>query len=123
MKRALIALASLTATAAAIVIWERSKWTHERDAQCASASSLIAAGAPRHQIIEVLGNASVEYRRSEWPEIERHFGGAPETEKLRDIRHRLDDRGRLLVYSRSNSIMFLYLNAEGRALHASCFLQ
>jgi hypothetical protein len=123
MKRAAIAVAVLIATAAGLVIWERSKWTQDRDVQCVAARPLIGAAGPRQQVIDVLGKPSIEYGRADWPEIVKQFGSAQKGDKLRDINERLSDHGRLLVYSRSNSIMFLYLDAGGRTSHASCFLQ
>jgi hypothetical protein len=123
VKSAGILIGVFIATAVGFVIWERSRWTKERGAQCASAQPLISASAPKQRVFEVLGRASLEYGRADWAEIEKHFGSAQQGEKVNDISSRLHDRGRLLVYSRSNSIMFLYLDPAGRASHASCFLQ
>ena len=111
MKRAAIAGAVLLAITILLVTWERSKWIQQRNAQCDSAAPLIRDTASRQQITDALGKPSSEYGREDWPDIERHFSTAQQGDKLRDISQRLHDRGRLLVYSRSNSIMFLYANA------------
>jgi hypothetical protein len=116
-------VAGVIVGAVGLVTWERSKWLRERDAQCASARALIAAATQKDRVIDTLGKPSTEYGRTDWSEIERHFAGTRQDDKLADIRERLHHQGRLLVYSRSNSIMFLYLNSQGRASHASCFLQ
>jgi hypothetical protein len=84
---------------------------------------LITGAATKPQVVDALGDASVEYTRADWTEIEKHFGATQNSEKASDISRWLHERGRLLVYSRSNSIMFLYLSPDGRASHASCFLQ
>ena len=84
---------------------------------------MITGAATKPLIVDALGDASVEYTRADWADIEKHFGATQNSEKARDISRRLHERGRLLVYSRSNSLMFLYVGQDGRASHASCFLQ
>lgn len=82
----------------------------------------VRAAAAKEDVIRQLGNPSVEYDRAEWPVIEKHFGSA-EGKKVQDIRRWLHERGRLMVYSGSNSVMLLYVDPNGKASHASCFLQ
>jgi hypothetical protein len=117
-----ILIAVLIVAAAGFVVWQRKSWTQDRDAQCAAARPLTAAMASRSQVIGTLGEPSSEYGRADWAALEKHFGRSQEP-KLADIRERLPEGGRLLVYSRSHSIMFLYMDGSERALHATCFLQ
>jgi hypothetical protein len=77
----------------------------------------------REEVVGRLGAPSVEDGFEDLPELEKQFGSAQTTEKTRDLRQQLQQQERVMIYSRSNSIMFLYLDAKGRASHASCFLQ
>ena len=113
----------MVAAAVVLILLERSIWTRDRDTQCEAAQPLIAAGVHKQRVLDTIGQASVEYALTDWPEIEKHFGSDPNRAKMTDIKHRLHERGRLMVYSRSNSIMFVYMSSDGRALHASCFFQ
>jgi hypothetical protein len=124
LKRIAIAAGMMLVVAAAMAIWQRSAWIKEMETQCESATPLVSAGTVRNDLIRKLGNPSVEYGYADWPVIERNFGSQDaESAKTSDIRRWLQERGRLMVYSRSNSIMFLYLDADGKASHVSCFLQ
>jgi hypothetical protein len=112
--------AVLLAAVIVLAVSQRLKWARDRDAQCETARPLIAAGAPRDQVVDTIGSAA-EFTLADWSEIERQFGG--HAKAMTDIRQRLQERGRVIVYGQSNSIMFVYFNSEGRASHASCFLQ
>ncbi len=81
----------------------------------------VRVNAQKQDVVQKLGKPSVEYGRADWPTIEKEFGTVEE--KARDIDQWLREEGRLLVYSRSNSIMFVYFDKESKASHVSCFLQ
>jgi len=120
MKTVVICSAVIITAVVSMIAWERSTWTRERDAQCKAVEPLVTARATRQQILDAIGQAA-EFELTDWSRIEEQFGGT--ATKMTDIKQRLRERGRLMVYSQSNSIMFIYLDSDGRALHASCFLQ
>jgi hypothetical protein len=119
VKAAAIFIVCAFAAVAALIAWERSKWVHERDAQCASASPLVTKRAMKQDVLIALGPATSEYGFADRSKIAKQF--APQ--QAADIQQRLNERDRLMVYSQSNSMMFVYLDQDDRAVHASCFLQ
>ena len=120
MRVLVIGIAILLA-ATVIIFWERSQWTRDRDAQCEAVQPLVAAHAQKNDLFKAIGAPTSEEGLADWSRIEKAFGG--NNSKIADIKQHLREGGRLLIYSRSNSIMFVYLDSDGRAVHASCFLQ
>jgi|ERR671922_1349987 hypothetical protein len=124
MKRVLMFAVGLMILGIAAVAWERSRWLREMREQCDAAQPLLSVSANRDDVIRKLGSPSVEYTHRDWSTIERNFGNRDgSTDKIRDIREKLRDDGRMMVYSRSNSIMFMYFDNNGQVGSVSCFLQ
>lgn len=102
-----------------IALSYRHQWNREARAQCDAAQPLVAATATREQVERSIGAPTVAYGREDLTEIHRHFAGPKEA----DIQAKLPEGGRVLVYSKSNSIMFVYLTSDGKACDMRCFLQ
>lgn len=106
-----------------VLIWgfvERSRWVREMNAQCNAARPLVSRQATKDEVLRELGQ-TVERTKSELPALERVFAGTPP--KLASIRQGLQGSGTVLIYSRSSSIMLVFLDPSARAVKAECFLQ
>jgi len=104
-----------------VALWYRHAWLQEMHAQCASATPFVDRHAEREQVIGTLGEPSSEHSASDLAWLTRAFGeGSPKTAALQA---NLRGATALLLYSRSNSVMFVYLDGEKRAIKAECFLQ
>jgi hypothetical protein len=120
MKRAVWVLLIAVLLFVAIAFGYRWQWLSEARAQCSAAEPLIAVRASEEQIVRSIGKPSgAALSRGDWGEIHREFAGPKEA----DIQERLPQGGSVLVYSKSNSIMFVYLDADGKARDVRCFLQ
>ena len=119
MKKAAWALLIAVLALLAIALGYRHQWQREARAQCNAVQPLVAATATKEQIERSIGTPTVAYGREDSVEIHRHFGGPKEA----DIQAKLPEGGRVLVYSKSNSIMFVYIGADGKARDLRCFLQ
>jgi hypothetical protein len=118
-----IGVALCVVTASALIMWERSGWIADMNAQCASAMPLVRNSAARDDVARTLGGQYIEYASEDLPKLQKQFGSAQNGEKIADITRWLEHDGHLWVYSKSRSIMFLYLSSAGTATHVSCFLQ
>jgi hypothetical protein len=103
--------------------WYRAKWLSEAETLCRGADELVESRASRQKVVAELGVPSTEFGPQDWSSIERAFGSASGGAKVADVKKRLEPSGRLLVYSTSNAVMFVYLNGNQQITHASCFLQ
>ena len=57
----------------------------------------------------------------EVPKLVRMFGAS--SEEAESINRNLHPGQQVVVYSESNSVMLIFLDSEGRAFRAECFLQ
>jgi len=113
-------IGALAAVVGLVSLAERSQWIRERDALCASAKPLVEHRAPKDDVFRRLGQTD-EYGAPELGPLERAFGsGSPKAKTLRSHVH---DPDTVLVYSQSNSIMFVFMERGVSARSAECFLQ
>ena len=111
---------ALVAAVGLLSLAERSRWIRERDALCASAKPLVDRRAPKDDVFRLLGQTN-EYRASELESLESAFErGSPKANRLRS---QLQGADSVLVYSQSNSVMFVFLDRGASARSAECFLQ
>ena len=118
-----IAIAAVTVVLVLVVYSERGKWESARQALCKTAEPAVKDRATRQQVLERVGPATVEYTSGDLAALEQDFGPAAQTDKVRDANAWLAKGGRVLVYSRNDAVMFIYVNAEDRAQEAKCYLQ
>ena len=111
----------LLAGIAAVGVYERESWLRQVRAQCQAAAPLVQQHAPRQTILNVLGAEAGEYDPAQAAWLIAQFGAS--SPKGRDLAASLTGSSRVLVYSQSNSVMFVYLDAQLRATRAQCFLQ
>jgi hypothetical protein len=110
----------LVATVGLVGLVERSRWIREKDALCAGAKPLVDRRAPKDDVFRLLGQTD-EHRASELASLEAAFDRA--SPKAESLRHQLQGSDTVLVYSQSNSIMFVFLDRGVTARSAECFLQ
>ena len=116
----LVSIVLLTGVAA-VAVRERWRWLGEPDAQCEAARPLVQERASRDAILHGIEGLSGEYGSADARWLITQFG--ERSDKGRDIASNLTGSNRLLLYSRSNSVMFVYLDDHSRAIRAQCFLQ
>ena len=104
-----------------VAAWHRQEWRQEMHAQCAAASPLVNRHAQREDVIDILGRPSSEHAASELADLAHAFG--EDSPKAAALRANLRGSNTLLLYSRSNSVMFVYLGGDKRTIGAECFLQ
>ena len=102
------------------MVFERQRWLREARTQCAAAEPLVGRRAARADVILALGPAR-EYQAADLAELLEEF--ARTSPKGEDLASDLSTGSTLLLYSGSNSLMFLYLDDQHRASLAHCFLQ
>jgi hypothetical protein len=116
----LVSIVLLTAIAA-FGVHERRRWLRDADALCEAAAPLVQNRAPREAILYTIGSPSGEYGSAKVTSLIDKFGVS--SEKGRDLASNLKAQSRLLLYSRSNSVMFVYVDGQSHAVRAQCFLQ
>ena len=104
-----------------VALWYRHGWLQEMHGQCASAAPSVDRHAQREQVIGALGEPSSEHDASDLTGLSHAFGET--SPKAAALRMNLRGATTLLLYSRSNSVMFVYLDGAGSATKAECFLQ
>lgn len=117
------ALVFFLVTVLGIVAWalaDAHSWRVERDALCAAAAPLVARRADS-QSFETVGRAFYEYKGAAARDVARQFGS--ESDKGTSIRLHLKADGSLLVFPGSTAVMLVYLDHDGLAEKAECFLQ
>ena len=104
-----------------VAMLEGARWRREANAQCQDAKPLVAAHAGLSELRRIGRGPSTESSFEESGNLVRQFGA--ESDKAGSIGRNLRQGQRVLVYSESNSVMLVYLDAEGKAFRAECFLQ
>jgi hypothetical protein len=119
--KAILVLSGIVLLGAGIVAWERQTWLQDMSKQCASAQPLVQRRASREQVLQAIGRPSSEHSVSDLPPLLRRFDSTPP--KRENLEQNLRGSNTLLLYSESNSMMFVYLDGQAQAIQAACFLQ
>jgi hypothetical protein len=100
---------------------ERRGWVREMEAQCKSMQPLLARGAGRDEVVGSIGAPSSDNGAGDLAWLTEQFEST--RPKLASIERNVHGSTRVLIYSRSNSIMFVYVDGTAKAVGAECFLQ
>jgi hypothetical protein len=121
IRAAFVTGTAIILSAGAFAAWEALRWRRERDAQCNSAMPLVQSHARLSELRALRERPPSEYRSEDATHLLRIFSES--SDKGLSILTHLRDGNGVLVFSESNSIMFIYTDGEGKAFRAECFLQ
>jgi hypothetical protein len=120
MRRALISVGLVILGLGGYAASESLRWRREANAQCQAAKPLVESRAGINELSRLGRNPGVS-SYEEAPTLVRMFGAS--SEEAESIGRNLRPGQRVVVYSESNSVMLVFLDSEGRAFRAECFLQ
>ena len=121
--KAAITLAGIVLTISfAVAYWQAASSRRVREAQCAAARPLVAEGKGRDAFQRLRERPPSEYSARDAEQLARTVAGGSD-HTARNIREHLRGRNSVLVFSESDSIMFVYFDERGRAFRADCFLR